>query len=160
MIVFDMHSDCLGTPYAFYLSRSTLQPEEYYLLLFSPSLRMVPIFLSDRASRPSGFLIVPGGKPCFFSCVPTVWSLLSLFAISDPPFMSIVLDRAYTACLIGCNVLWQNLGGCVITARLIAAKICKSNAIHVSNLLCLCLQHCTFHDTVIGCEHGVIQGCP
>ena len=45
---------------------------------FSPSLRMVPIFLSLRVSRPSLFLIVPGGKLFFFSNVPTVQSLLTL----------------------------------------------------------------------------------
>lgn len=47
----------------------------------SDSLRIVPIFLSLRVSLPSEFRIVPGGRPCFFSKVPTVQSLLVLRAM-------------------------------------------------------------------------------
>lgn len=60
------------------LQVSYTRREGYFFLSggFTASLRMVPIFLSLRVSRPSGFLIVPGGSPCFFSNEPTVWSLL------------------------------------------------------------------------------------
>lgn len=34
---------------------------------FAPSLRIVPIFLSDLASLPSLFLMLPAGRSCFFS---------------------------------------------------------------------------------------------
>lgn len=49
----------------------------------SDSFRIVPIFLSLHVSLPSAFRIVPGGRPCFFSKVPTVQSLLVLRAISS-----------------------------------------------------------------------------
>ena len=54
-----------------------------FLPFFSPSRRMVPIFLSLRVSRPSLFRIVPGGRPCFFSNVPTVQSLRVCLAIES-----------------------------------------------------------------------------
>ena len=50
---------------------------------FSPSRRMVPINLSLRVSRPSLFRIVPGGRPFFFSKVPTVQSLRVCLAIES-----------------------------------------------------------------------------
>ncbi len=50
---------------------------------FSPSRRMVPIFLSLRVSRPSLFRIVPGGRPFFFSNAPTVQSLRVCLAIES-----------------------------------------------------------------------------
>ena len=50
----------------------------FLLLFFAASLRIVPSFLSPLVSLPSGFLIVPGGSPCFFSRLPTVMSLRSL----------------------------------------------------------------------------------
>ena len=50
---------------------------------FSPSRRMVPIFLSLRVSRPSLFRIVPGGRPYFFSNVPTVQSLRVCLAMES-----------------------------------------------------------------------------
>ena len=53
---------------------STYWLDSYFL--FTPFLRIVPIFLSERVSRPSGFLMVPGGRLCFFSWLPTLWSLL------------------------------------------------------------------------------------
>lgn len=54
-----------------------------YSYFRSDSFRIVPIFLSLRVSLPSAFRIVPGGRPCFFSKVPTVQSLLVLRAISS-----------------------------------------------------------------------------
>ena len=54
---------------------------------FWASFLIVPIFLSLRVSRPSLFLIVPAGKPCFFSNVPTVQSLL-VFLILIFPFLN------------------------------------------------------------------------
>lgn len=50
---------------------------------FSPSRRMVPINLSLRVSRPSLFRIVPGGRPFFFSNVPTVQSLRVCLAMEN-----------------------------------------------------------------------------
>ena len=44
---------------------------------------MVPINLSLRVSRPSLFRIVPGGRPFFFSNVPTVQSLRVCLAMEN-----------------------------------------------------------------------------
>lgn len=54
-----------------------------FLPFFSPSRRMVPIVLSLRVSRPSLFRIVPGGRPFFFSNVPTVQSLRVCLAMEN-----------------------------------------------------------------------------
>ncbi len=54
-----------------------------FLPFFSPSRRMVPINLSLRVSRPSLFRIVPGGRPFFFSNVPTVQSLRVCLAMEN-----------------------------------------------------------------------------
>lgn len=50
---------------------------------FLSSRRMAPINLSLRVSRPSLFRIVPGGRPFFFSNVPTVQSLRVCLAMEN-----------------------------------------------------------------------------
>lgn len=52
-----------------------LSPSSSGYFFFSASRRIAPIVLSLRVFLPSGFLIVPGGSPCFFSKAPTVLSL-------------------------------------------------------------------------------------
>jgi hypothetical protein len=48
----------------------------------SASFLMVPTLLSDRVSRPSRFLTVPGGSPRSFSRLPTVLSLLTFLGVT------------------------------------------------------------------------------
>lgn len=58
-----------------------------YRFPFSACRRMVPIFLSLRASRPSLLRIVPAGSPRDFSKAPTVQSLL-VFRVPILPVLS------------------------------------------------------------------------
>ena len=57
----------------------------YFFLLFSASFRIVPICLSFLVFLPSLLRNAPSGRPCFFSKVPTVQSLLVFLAITTPP---------------------------------------------------------------------------
>lgn len=79
------------TSYSFYSKylNTTLIPVYQFYFPLSASFLIVPICLSLRVSRPSLFLIVPGGSPCFFSNVPTVQSLL-VFLISVSPLSRII----------------------------------------------------------------------
>lgn len=75
------------------------RPKAYFLFRRSASFLIVPIFLSDRVSRPSGLRMVPGGRSCFFSNVPTVQSLRIFLAILLYLLQPLPLFHRATSCM-------------------------------------------------------------
>lgn len=81
----------------------------WYHFFFLASSRIVPIFLSERVSRPLELRKVPGGSPSFFSAVPTVQSLRNFLAIIVSSSSFIKFCATIPACSIK-NLLLSTIG--------------------------------------------------
>lgn len=102
---------------------------------------MVPIFLSLRVSRPSLFRIVPGGRPFFFSNVPTVQSLRVCLAMEN--LLPARLKRAESE--LNANRRFADLNVVLISNFKLKFQLCNiGEIINIEFIGDFDIKHCEF----------------